>query len=217
MLELFLIRHGQSSNNAGPDQQRVPDPALTPLGEQQAAALTNWGQAIALDHLYCSPFLRSLQTTAPLAQTTQLTPQVIPDLCEQGGPYSGNDSTEKVGEKGMPRGEIAAQFPNWQLHETITEDGWWGKPYELHEEVVQRAERVSAWMRDELPPGKHAFVIHADFKRRLLEAMFPVLEGIGHQLGPLYNTGITRVCVERPHFVLHTLNATFHLTPDMLT
>ena len=35
-MELYLIRHAQSQNNALPEEQRVEDPGLTELGNQQA-------------------------------------------------------------------------------------------------------------------------------------------------------------------------------------
>lgn len=36
MTQFLLVRHGQSQNNALPDNQRVCDPDLTELGRQQA-------------------------------------------------------------------------------------------------------------------------------------------------------------------------------------
>ena len=61
-MELYLIRHGQSTNNRG--DARVPDPPLTELGKQQAdrtgKALGNLG----ITRLYCSAMLRAVQTAA---------------------------------------------------------------------------------------------------------------------------------------------------------
>ena len=33
---LYLVRHGESANNALPNHQRVADPSLTELGQKQA-------------------------------------------------------------------------------------------------------------------------------------------------------------------------------------
>lgn len=65
---LYLVRHAQSTNNAQPESQRIPDPPLTDLGEQQAQALALAIDQLSPDHLFSSPFLRTLQTTAPVAQ-----------------------------------------------------------------------------------------------------------------------------------------------------
>ena len=44
-MELFIIRHGQSVNNALEDQtKRKKDPALTSTGEQQAQELADLKQ-----------------------------------------------------------------------------------------------------------------------------------------------------------------------------
>ena len=78
-----LIRHGQSLNNALPDSQRVDDPGLTDLGKRQAEHLGYWQPELPVQHLFCSPFLRSLETTVPLAAQTGILPAIRADLFEQ--------------------------------------------------------------------------------------------------------------------------------------
>lgn len=61
-MELYLIRHGQSENNARPEHLRVEDALLTELGHQQAGLAAEWIKTIGLDRLFSSPFRRALQT-----------------------------------------------------------------------------------------------------------------------------------------------------------
>ena len=61
-MELYLIRHAQSLNNALPEEQRVEDPGLTELGLQQADCLGKWIGTLALTKVITSPFRRALET-----------------------------------------------------------------------------------------------------------------------------------------------------------
>ncbi len=78
-MKLFLIRHGQSTNNALTDWTH---PLLTAKGEQQAghaAVHVAGGRHIAtppsdatrpaLDQLYCSPMIRAMQTADAISRT----------------------------------------------------------------------------------------------------------------------------------------------------
>ncbi|NEB74118.1 histidine phosphatase family protein [Streptomyces sp. SID14478] len=76
-MRLLLIRHGQTPSNVKHllDTAR-PGPGLTPLGQEQAAALP---QALAderIDALYASTLVRTQLTAAPLAAATGLDVQV---------------------------------------------------------------------------------------------------------------------------------------------
>ncbi|MBU6174768.1 MAG: histidine phosphatase family protein, partial [Planctomycetes bacterium] len=86
---LYLIRHAQSENNAKPDAERIPDPGITPLGVEQSERLAASIDRYRPTRLYCSPFLRSLQTLSPVAKKLQLQPRVRQDLYEQGGCHRG--------------------------------------------------------------------------------------------------------------------------------
>lgn len=74
-MRLLLIRHGQIQSNV--DQvidSRIPGPALTPMGAEQAAALPG-----ALEHenvgaIWVSSMIRTHQTAAPLAEASGLAP-----------------------------------------------------------------------------------------------------------------------------------------------
>lgn len=148
-MEITIIRHAQSSNNALMEDQhlRVKDPLLTPLGVQQAQRVADWlAQADNLEdmmllgvdsderlnntfrhhitHLYCSPMIRALQTAQPIGQRLGLQPEVWIDIHEHGGIFLKQDGSVQ-GFGGMTRAEMAAQFPDARLPDAITEQGWW--------------------------------------------------------------------------------------------
>lgn len=218
-MQLLLIRHGQSANNAGPDHERVCDPGLTEIGVQQAEHTANFLQDDDIDHLYCSPFLRALETVRPLAMLKEQTVTVNPHIFEKGGCYSGHDATQKVGEPGMGRDELLARYPGWQIDEEISSEGWWGRPYESWEECRARAARVAKWITHELTPhaGRHAMVIHADFKAELLPAILAITGCPTPEPEALCNTGISELHFENQAWILKSFNSTSHLPDNLVT
>jgi len=80
---LFLIRHGQSLANARNILQgKTVDEALSPLGQQQAAAMARCLKDASLSRVYASGMLRARETAAPLAEARGLTVDPIPELHE---------------------------------------------------------------------------------------------------------------------------------------
>ncbi|QDV21860.1 histidine phosphatase family protein [Aureliella helgolandensis] len=221
MTEIVLIRHGQSANNSLPAEQRVPDPALTELGALQARETARWLAQSGPTHLYCSPFLRSLETARPLAEMTNLPVFVHGELFEEGGCYSGHAAGQEIGEPGMGQRELAARYPTWSIDVNIPETGWWNRNYESPAEALARAARTVAWMQETLLPlgGQHVLVIHADFKRRLLEVMLPTgtAGNMADYLGPLHNCGVTRIYQQGERWMLRCVNATGHLDTNAIT
>jgi 2,3-bisphosphoglycerate-dependent phosphoglycerate mutase len=114
-LALFMIRHGQSFNNALAEQhlstepdwntyllRRSADPPLTELGKHQAKALGKYLRIAQQDHdtgsptsergdsyrfarVYCSPMLRALQTAQPVGDALGVAPEVWVEIHEHGG------------------------------------------------------------------------------------------------------------------------------------
>jgi broad specificity phosphatase PhoE len=96
-MELYMIHHGQSTNNALSDpRSRVCDPPLTELGRRQAEIVAQhlatgtrpvpWEEnfrnrsGCGITRLYCSPMWRALQTAQYIGQTLGLAPQVWIDI-----------------------------------------------------------------------------------------------------------------------------------------
>ena len=146
-MELFIIRHAQSTNNALLDQAtRVVDPPLTEIGLRQAdlvaqhlargvdhetAAIEGQGadtpSGMGIERLYCSAMIRALQTATAIGRALDLKPHVWVDIHEEGGMWLDHGPSEGIrGHAGMTRGEIARRFPDCVLpDDEITEQGWW--------------------------------------------------------------------------------------------
>ncbi|MDA0747052.1 MAG: histidine phosphatase family protein, partial [bacterium] len=158
-MELYLIRHGQSFNNALKDSsQRVCDPPLTEIGVAQAERAGEYLKAasaapgsleVAADvqnktgyvftRIFCSAMLRTLQTTLPIARALDMRPEIWLDVHEEGGIWrDAGDGQGPIGYSGLVRGEIEAQFPGFVIPDEITEKGWWNRPAETKEEWTVR-------------------------------------------------------------------------------
>ncbi len=192
---ILLIRHGQSANNALPEELRVCDPGLTQIGQRQAERLAQSLANAKLDSLLCSPFLRSLETVKPVAIRRNQTVAIRSDIFEKGGCYSGYNAIGKKGEAGMGASELATKYPGWSIDERIAEAGWWGHDVESNEAVLQRAQTVARWVEDTFVPtsGTHALVIHADFKSILLKALMQKSDPLYQVSELLWNAGVTEL------------------------
>ncbi len=81
-MEFIFIRHGQPAWSV--DGLSQIDPALTPLGREQARLMANRLAADerGLAEIIVSPALRAQQTAAPLAKRTGLTPTTVDAITE---------------------------------------------------------------------------------------------------------------------------------------
>jgi broad specificity phosphatase PhoE len=82
---LYLLRHGATEANlARPArlQGRRHDAPLARLGVRQAEATRDFLAIRAVDHCYCSPLLRAVQTAAIVAAPHGLSPQPLESLTE---------------------------------------------------------------------------------------------------------------------------------------
>lgn len=245
-MELYIIRHGQSMNNALSDgSPRFPDAPLTDLGKTQAEYLAQHlatadnldpeitnpntgnttqreGKGSGITHLYCSAMRRAMQTAQPAGQALGIHPEVWVDIHEHGGIcLSRNGST--LCYPGLNRTEIAQLFPNYTIPEEVTERGWW-----LHndaEDMVgcwQRAQRVAKrlWAWAASPDGdtrRVGMVTHGTFTTVLLKTLLQAPID-NHVFFWHYNTGITRVDLFGGGLaILRYVNRVSHLTPKLIT
>ncbi len=217
---LYLVRHAQSENNAKPDAERIPDPGITPIGVEQSNCLASMFLRYQPHLLYCSPFLRSLQTAAPIAKTTGLTPIVRQDLFEQGGCYSGHEAIGKKAEPGRNREAIETLYPHWILDERINGTGW--NSLDRYETICmarERARTVRIWFESQQDlhhQRRVAMVIHADLKLRLLEAFLEVDDFNPHIEDPA-NTSVTCLVQSGDRWKLLFYNQFLHLPDELVT
>lgn len=233
-MRLYLIRHAQSENNALQDDpnhpQRKPDPSLTDIGFQQAEILAqhlaNGHDNPNLDgypitHLYCSAMHRTLLTTQPIANAINLQPKIWIEIHEKGGLFLHHTNGKQEGFPGLTRADIQAQFPDYHIPETITENGWWNpeRSIEHQYESMQRAIKVALALHERRSTADHiALVTHGGFLDLLLKAIFNQLPANPHVFGYVhFNTAITRVDYYKDQPVLVYQNRITHLPPELWT
>jgi broad specificity phosphatase PhoE len=83
-MELWLVRHGESTWNSVRRFQGGLDPPLSPRGVLQARALATGLASTRFDALYTSPLSRARDTAAACADALGLAPVAVDDLREVG-------------------------------------------------------------------------------------------------------------------------------------
>lgn len=172
-MEVYLIRHGQSHNNAVEEYEskRVQDPELTEVGHKQAEKVaqflrnggnledivllpldaperSNGGKPHRITHLYASPMHRALQTARPIAAALGIKPEIWVEIHEVGGIWLRKDGVV-TGFGGRTRLQIVDEFPDYVVPDDITEAGWWN-PTAGEEDLMgcySRAMRVARALR----------------------------------------------------------------------
>ena len=220
-MQLYLIRHAESENNAKPLHRRVEDPSLTAVGRLQAKHLGDWVKTAKIDTLICSPVRRALQTTRFIADAKEQHVHVWADCFEEGGIYPGYGPDAMEGGTGLSRAQVIAHVgdeTNTTLDETITDSGWYGRDRETPDEAIARATTVIQRFLTTFGTTDRsvAAVIHADFKRKLLDQM---LNGSvdASRLGSLRNAGITKVNYIGGRWELDWFNSVSHLPAKLIT
>lgn len=163
-MQLYLIRHAQSENNALWDigqyeQMRSMDPELTELGYRQSQVLAQFiarrpsspshlddehnRLGFGLTHLYCSLMVRAVATGTAIARETGLSLIAWADWHEGGGIYLDDEvSGERVGYPGKDRSYFQTYYPELVLPNKLNETGWWSRPFEERPQRWERARRV---------------------------------------------------------------------------
>ncbi len=210
---LYLIRHGESANNALPEAQRVSDPALTELGMAQAEKLgQRFHQHVAagnkIDLILTSPFLRTMQTIRPTAKLLNMNPQIRTQIYEAGGCFDGYRPGELKGKPGMTHQEISTQFPEMLIPTDIDHQGWYKRTsFENWEEATKRAEQQANLLKNEFIGSNKSIIctVHAD----LIGLMMAVF--CEHDLS-MANTTVSNTSVTLLSFKANATN-----TPDVIS
>jgi len=161
-MQLYLIRHAQSENNAlyvrtGSFDGRDPDPRLSKVGRAQAkllarfltdgdpAAITDEHDAFdqhgfGITHIYCSLLRRSIETALEISSALEIPAAAHEDLHEWGGVFDivGEDN-EHRGLPGPDREYFESRYPDLQLPDSLSDLGWWDRPHEERHEAFNRA------------------------------------------------------------------------------
>jgi probable phosphoglycerate mutase len=205
---LYLIRHGQSTNNAG--HPRMIDPLLTALGEEQARHVAHALRDEGLTALHVSPMRRALATASAIREVAELPLLVAPEFCEEGG----------LGEHpGLTRAEILAHYPPCEIAETVTERGWWPGAKESAAEAYLRAQRAAEGLRRQYRgdfSARVAVVTHGNFASLLLNAFLemPFERGVRFYQ---YNAAVSRLEFTPEFLNLIYVNRVDHLPAEKVT
>lgn len=143
---LYIVRHGQSVNNAGGN---MDDPVLTELGHEQARRA---GAFLAREEV-CDQFALPVPTVviaSPMRRAMQ-TARHVADGVGVENVYVRHDTHECTGpEDGrLLRATIKDEFPKTIIDDDMPEGAWWPAVTEDHQHHVieARARRVLSWLR----------------------------------------------------------------------
>lgn len=243
MLQLYFIRHGQSTNNVIMEQNdhddylftRSTDPTLTPIGEVQAdlvgqtlaEPLTEGGfnphnrAGFGLTHLYCSLMVRAVQTGLAISHKTNLPLVGWLELHETGGLFDVEmvDGEQVfVGQPGHGRSYFEAQFPGLQIPDDLPESGWYNRDKEPREHYLLRAQGIIDRLIAEHAGQDHrvGVVIHGGIFARILTALFNIQAERYWFL--MNNCAISRVDIsDEGQVLLAYMNKVDHLPDHLIT
>ena len=122
-MELYLIRHGQSTNNRG--DARIPETPLTEIGKQQADRAGRALKDVGITRLYCSAMLRAVQTAAIVGEHLELAPHVFVGIHEWGGLWADRVDGSREPLPGLTRSQLYDVCPSVVLPNDVTDEGWW--------------------------------------------------------------------------------------------
>ena len=154
-MEIFLIRHGQSTALAGASSE--VDSLLTEHGAAQAGAVAAELAPGGLGHIFSSPYRRCLQTAEILRRVTGAPAEFCPALHEH------HHDPQAGGAWPLPtRSRLAAAFPDFAVPPGMPETHWAAVP----EDREHFWKRISDAVREVLrrfepqPDARVALVTH---------------------------------------------------------
>lgn len=153
---MLLVRHGQSEFNVIYSVTRVdpgiPDPSLTELGRDQAAAAAKAVAGLGLRRLIASPYTRTLQTAAIVAEALGLAVEVDARVRERAA---------FACDIGSAPADLKARFPSLRFDHL--DHPWWHDHVGLGapETEATLAERAAAFCREtaERDDWRHTLVV----------------------------------------------------------
>jgi 2,3-bisphosphoglycerate-dependent phosphoglycerate mutase len=235
-MQLYFIRHGQSTNNrlfaqTGSSSGRDCDPELTDLGKRQAIAVAHLLAAgdpggydgrngsFGITHLYTSPMMRAVNTALTIADALGLSLHLWEDIHEAGGIYLDDEQTgAKVGQPGKDRAYFETHYPTVILPDGWGNGGWWDRPFEEDEQRIQRARRFLADLLERHAGGEDrvAVVSHGEFYFRFLSALLDLPAKTNYWF-TLHNAAIARINFTPQEVQLVYLNRYDHLVGELLS
>ena len=146
MIEILMVRHGQSVWNAEGRWQGQADPPLSPLGHEQAAAAAEYVKTMEpFDGVVSSTQDRAATTAAIIAEANGFPP-----------PFKTADLTERhAGEwSGLTREDIDRDYPGY------LKKGKYPPGYEYDDELLPRIRRGLLETMENVPGNRLLIVAH---------------------------------------------------------
>lgn len=244
MLQLYFIRHGQSTNNSIFDEtghehylfHRSLDPDLTSIGLEQAqltakvmakpASLEGHDpqnrKGYGITHLYCSLMMRAIRTGLPISRKTDIPLVAWPEIHETGGVFDveiqEDGEPSFIGKPGQGRSFYEEKFPELVLPDGLTEEGWWNREKEPREESFERARRIITQLMEKHggTQDRVAIVTHGGIFARIISSLLDV--GAEKYWFLMNNCAISRLDMDEDgRFTLMYINNVDHLTDDLIT
>ena len=157
MKTVYLIRHGQSADNASPVFQS-PDSPLTPKGRAQAQSIAERVSKLTFDSLIVSPFQRAKETADAITQMTGKVAEYSDLFVERIKPTSINGKS--YGDK-----EADRAWREWE--ESTHTSGMRVEDGENFDDLMARADKALAFLTAR-PEESIVVVTHGVFLRMLV-------------------------------------------------
>jgi len=215
-MQLYLIRHAQSENNALSDtadynQARRMDPELTELGFRQAEYLARYlaespgdfsdvddlqnRPGFGLSHLYSSLMVRAVATGTIISKELGLPLIGWRDWHEGGGIYLEDEVTgELVGYPGKDREYFKTYYPALVWPVDLGNGPWWDRPFEERPQRWSRAQHVLVELmtRHGGTYDRVAVIMHGGFYNYFMKTLLGIEPGAAVWF-VMNNAAITRI------------------------
>ncbi|MCM1984869.1 histidine phosphatase family protein [Lyngbya confervoides] len=157
-LNLYFLRHGETTHSQDDAFCGTTDPALTERGEKMAEAFANAYQGMNWAAIYVSPLLRTRQTAQPICKATGLEPQLREGIQEMNFGLWEGQNRDRV------QRDYLQEYVCW-----LTEPAWNAPPEgETAVQVASRASLVIAEIEDRHESGNVLLISHKSTIRILL-------------------------------------------------
>ena len=241
-MQLYFIRHGQSTNNLLWDQTstsngRSMDPELTEKGWRQARRLAEYlrdkqgehptdirdshnAYGFGLTHLYTSLMVRAVATGSQVARALHLPLVSWLDLHEEGGIYLNDpQSGEPVGYPGKTQAYFALHYPELVLQDGVARDGWWNRPLETSAESAARARRFLEELLSEHGDTNDRVAVfsHGGFYNAFMRQVLGLADDTRKIWFQINNTAITRLDFSEGEVIAVYLNRIDFLPTELIS
>ena len=174
MLNLYLMRHGQSLDNLNGVLGGRRDEPLTPLGESQVLAAAQFlkGLGVTFDAIYTSPLERAKHSTDIVRGVLKLSwPEVVDDLTERDVGTLTGEPVSRIEELCAPNILKTEESEEGDGAESVTYF-LSAKGAETFPQMMTRARRLLKRIAVRYPHGNIILVTHGDIGKMLYASYY---------------------------------------------